>query len=368
MKLTLGFASISLALILTLYGAGLLTIAAPALLGHLPPALQSCPVQCLKYAPTLSLNRPLRIMSWNIQFLAGSYYPFWSEPDREPPLLESDLEKNLKRIVNVIREVNPDILQLQEVHLTHPVSFHQNQLQMLLHHLSDIFPCYTYGSYWKARLIPQKKMMGEIDMALVTMSRFQIDEAFLRLLPSTRTRRVVIPFYPRHSMMEVRFLLEQGGSLTAINTHLDAPTLERGDMTLQTEAVFHRLNRLTHKRRLWFVSGDFNLIPPGLYPHLPENQKPHYYEKSRLAPFYKKFHAVPSLEDISSPNRPLWLTAYDLNKDALDLIVDYIFTPEYIKPTHSRVLHLPLDISDHMPLVTELILQSDRKASLARIE
>ena len=353
-----GFATITLALLMGLSGAGLLVFAGPRLLGFHPPDIQPVEVYCPAHTKPIPAGKPLRIMSWNIQFLAGSFYPFWEE-DRETPLTKAELSTNLEKIVNVIREVDPDILQLQEVHLTHPITFHQNQLNLLYEKLADRLPCYSHASYWKARFIPQKKLMGNIDMQLMTMSRYKMDEAIQKLLPATRKKRAYIPFYPRHSLLEVRMPLDRGGSLNAINTHLDSPGIDRGNMYAQVDAVQNRLEVLTEKKRLWFISGDFNLVPPNFFHKLPENQKSYYSEVSLLIPFFQKFRGIPELSEIQGPNWKNWLTAYDLNRGYLDLIIDYIFRPDYIGSINTKVLHLPLDISDHMPVITELTLPSE---------
>ncbi|WP_281647557.1 endonuclease/exonuclease/phosphatase family protein [Parendozoicomonas sp. Alg238-R29] len=352
-----GFAT-TLALVLALIPAGAATFSTliPFLLGDNPPTYQQLPVQCSDTVPKLSPGQPIKVMSWNIQFLAGAYYPYWTPGFDQPLLKPEDIDRNLERIVEVIREENPDILQLQEVHRTHPLTHHRDQLAMLYEKLSDFLPCYSSASYWKARFIPSKYLTGNVDMAMVTMSRFHIKSASKQLLPATRRTRILVPFYPRHSLLETNFTLSQGGQFTTINTHLDCPSIGRGRMDEQIHALLKRITQLTEEGRLWMLSGDFNLTPPGFYPKLPDNQKSFYSEKSPLTPFYKNFHGIPQLKDIHGAEGKRWLTAYDLNRDYLDLLIDYIFHPHYINSGDDRVRHLPLDISDHMPVFTTLYL------------
>ena len=354
MRRTQGFATVTLALLIVLPGTGLFVAGAARVLGFRPPPIQSSEVFNPQGSPKIPRDKPLRVMSWNIQFLAGEYFPYWEDGNNQQ-LHEQDIARNLDKIIRVIREVDPDILQLQEVHFTHPITFHKNQLDMLYRKLSDRLPCYSHASYWQATFAPHRRLMGNIDMRLVTMSRYQMDEAIQKLLPATRKKRAHIPFYPRHSLLEVRLPFSDGGSIKAINTHLDAPGIGRGSMYEQIDAVQRRLQLLTDNKRLWFISGDFNLIPPNFYHRLPDNQKPNYAENSLLIPFYERFRGVPELADIQGPDWKHWLTAYDLNRDDPDLIIDYIFRPGYIQAMNSRVIHLSMDISDHMPVVTELI-------------
>ena len=190
---------ITLALLATLSTAGLLAVTAPVfpyLLGFHPNHLEPSFTHCSTPAPKIEPGKPIKVLNWNIQFLAGAYYPYWHHTFNQPLLTEEDLQKNLEGIVNVIREEKPDIIQLQEVHRTHPLTFHQDQLKMLHDKLSDILPCYGTGTYWKAHFIPSRHLTGQVEMSLVTMSRFRIDRAVTEVLPTTRRKRILVPFYP----------------------------------------------------------------------------------------------------------------------------------------------------------------------------
>lgn len=360
---------VALALLATLSATGLLAVSVPLLpyfLGYHPPEIERLPVHCSVHTPRIDPKKPLKILNWNIQFLAGKYYPYWSDEFDQPMLTEDDIEKNLDKIIRVIREENPDIIQLQEVHRTHPLTHHRDQLPMLYEKLSDILPCYSSGTYWKARFIPSRYLTGEVEMSLVTMSRYYMEGATKELLPATRRKRVLVPFYPRHSLLGTHFPLQSGETFTAINTHLDSPTTGRGKIDEQIHAVLRHITRLTEKNQLWTLSGDFNLVPPGFHETLPENQKTSYSPYSPLTPFYKHFKGIPALTDVFGPQGDQWATAYDLNPGTLDLVIDYIFHPPYIQSGQSQVKHLPLDTSDHMPVITTLYLKEQSRKTESR--
>ena len=122
-------------------------------------------------------------------------------------------------------------------------------------------------------------------------------------------------------------------------------------MNGQIHTLLNRVTKWTEKHRLWMLSGDFNLLPPGFYETLPENQKHHYSPYSPLTPFYQNFKGIPELKDVFGPNSQKWLTAYDMNPE-LDLVIDYIFHPRSIHSEQNRVRHIPLNLSDHMPVIT----------------
>lgn len=55
-----------------------------------PEAREVLPVSCSTRAPTLTPGQALKVMTWNVQYLAGKRYVFWNDlangTDESPPL------------------------------------------------------------------------------------------------------------------------------------------------------------------------------------------------------------------------------------------------------------------------------------------
>ena len=80
-----------------------------------PEAKETLPVSCVApRAPTLLPGQALKVMTWNVQYLAGKNYVFWydtadgSGPDERPTV--EDMAASLDEVARVIRDEQPDLL------------------------------------------------------------------------------------------------------------------------------------------------------------------------------------------------------------------------------------------------------------------
>ena len=89
----------------------------------------SCPIT----APVLVPGQALKVMTWNIQYLAGKRYVFWNDlaagTDEAPTA--DDMAFSLDEVARVIRDEQPDIVLLQELDTNAKASAYQDQLALL---------------------------------------------------------------------------------------------------------------------------------------------------------------------------------------------------------------------------------------------
>jgi hypothetical protein len=84
-----------------------------------PAAVQAEPVVCADNPPTLHPDQSLKVLSYNVQFMAGKNYVFFFDvpnypnPDKYPS--QADIDRTLSEVARVIDDENPDIILLQEV-------------------------------------------------------------------------------------------------------------------------------------------------------------------------------------------------------------------------------------------------------------
>src|SRR5690606_32777428 len=101
-----------------LFLALVLFVAVYALTWH-PADRETAPVACSAPAPALQPGQALKVMTWNIQYLAGKRYVFWydladgSGTDERPTA--EDIAYTLDEVVRVLRDEQPDIVLLQEL-------------------------------------------------------------------------------------------------------------------------------------------------------------------------------------------------------------------------------------------------------------
>ena len=152
-----------------------------------PEERETLPVRCTAEAPVLIPGQALKVMTWNLQYLAGKRYVFWydlpdgSGPDDRPT--PEDMAFSLDEVTRVIRDEQPDIVLLQEVDENAKSSAYQDQLKLLQERLADLYPCSSQAFDWKADFVPNLHIFGSVGRKLATLSRYQVEHAERQQLP-----------------------------------------------------------------------------------------------------------------------------------------------------------------------------------------
>ena len=75
-----------------------------------PAAVQAEPVVCADNPPTLKPDQSLKVLSYNVQFMAGKNYVFFFDvpnypnPDKYPS--QTDIDRTLSEVARIIHEEN----------------------------------------------------------------------------------------------------------------------------------------------------------------------------------------------------------------------------------------------------------------------
>ena len=135
-----------------------------------PP--QRGPVRVLP-APSavhLQAGQSLKVLSWNIQFMAGKNNLFWfdlpdlSGPDSRPS--RADIERTIADVARIVCAENPDILLLQEVGDGHSATDGEDQLARLLALLPEEYANHTSAFYVYAAFVPHRHVLGSVGIKL----------------------------------------------------------------------------------------------------------------------------------------------------------------------------------------------------------
>ncbi|RMT36852.1 Endonuclease/exonuclease/phosphatase protein [Pseudomonas syringae pv. spinaceae] len=330
-----------------------------------PPAHELLTASCSTavQAPKLVPGQALKVMTWNIQYLAGKRYVFWydmadgSGPDERPT--PEDLAYNLDEVARVIRDEQPDIVLLQGVDDGAKNSDYQDQQKLLQERLADLYPCSTQAFYWKAEFVPSPHIWGSVGRKLTTLSRFHIDSAERLQLPMPDANIISRQFQPKNALLVSYLPLRDGGKLAVINTHL--ATAKPGDGTAheQIASTETLLSKLEGGGTPWLIGGDFNLLPLGQYQRLPEQQRHGYAADSELHALWEKYPMIPNNTESSGTDRSQWLTHFpnDNRINGPDRTVDYLFYSPSLKRVSARVRKDDtLLISDHLPVIGRFLL------------
>lgn len=326
-----------------------------------PEAKETLAVSCAANAPTLVPGQALKVMTWNVQYLAGKRYVFWNDlaqgPDERPT--PEDMAFSLDEVARVIRDEQPDIVLLQELDDGAKASDYQDQLKLLQERVADLYPCSTHTFDWKADFVPSPHIFGSVGRQLATLSRYQVEHAERLQLPVVPGNVISRQFQPKNALLVNYLPLSDGGQMAVLNTHLDRAREHDDTLQLQVTAIAKVLDRFEARGTPWLIGGDFNLLPLGQYRRLPAGQRTPYSADSVLHTLWDKYPMIPTNSEASGIDRAQWLTHFP-NDPALsgpDRTVDYQFYSPRLKRVEAQVRQDDtLRISDHLPLIARFLL------------
>lgn len=328
-----------------------------------PPAVQAEAIVCAEDAPVLQPGQSLKVLTYNVQYMAGKNYVFFYDlphdagPDERPSA--ADITQTVQEVARIIRAENPDLVLLQEVDDGSARTDYEDQLARLLALLPQDYRCHTSAFYWKAAFVPHPRIMGAIGHKLSIVSKYQIDQASRYQLALAPGNPLTQQFNPKRAILEARLPVENSQDVALLTTHLEVANRGTEVMQKQVAAVRERLDALDQNGATWLLGGDFNLLPPGQFERLQEDQKSNFRAETELQPLFDRYHVIPGLEDIHGDNASQWYTMFvnDPRTTKPDRTLDYIFFAESMTLVDGYVRqHDTLSISDHLPVIAEFKL------------
>lgn len=311
-------------------------------------------------APMLEPGQEIKVMTWNVQYMAGKKYTFFYDtvnsdgPDLMPG--PDEVVKSFKGVARIIEHENPDIILLQEVDDGAKRTYYEDQLQTLLNLLPDHYKSYTSSYYWKNRFMPMKKIWGSTGMKLAIISKYRITE-------STRHQLSLIPKQPlekafnfKRAVMKAKLPVRGGKDFFALNTHLSAFSQGTDNMTKQVKEVLVILDNIERTDGSWVLGGDFNLMLPGEYEKSSEICKCYYQSETEMSYIMEKYPLLPDLYDLRSLNRENFFTHFsnDPSIEAPDRTIDYLVYSPKLGKYHRHYVRQrdAMEVSDHFPVVS----------------
>lgn len=312
-------------------------------------------------SPETFVPNMLKVMSFNVQFMAGKNYVFFYDmeggPDTRPTL--ADVEITLDRVAEIIAAENPDVVMLQEINDEHDSRTHfVNQITALQQRLGELaYPCQASAHYWQAGLVLHPQVLGAVSMKLVTLSRYPLLEARRYQLPLMDNDPLTRRFYFQRALLESWMATASGTPVALLNTHFDAWGEGSGLMQRQVAATQAVLDSLDSRQIPWILGGDFNLLPDDgnrQWQRLSETFGPGYDAETALSVLSARYQGIPSLTDLSGAKPQHWYTYYPNNPAVTgpDRTIDYVFYSDQWRLDRGYVRFWnTLDASDHLPVV-----------------
>jgi endonuclease/exonuclease/phosphatase family metal-dependent hydrolase len=311
---------------------------------------------CPANTPLLDKGASVKIMTWNIQFMAGTGYHFWFEPldDSGPDKRanKEDILKTIEAVAIVIQQENPDIILLQEVDDGAKRTDKEDQLQKLLKLLPKSYSSHTSCFYWKTAFLPHPKIMGSTGMKLSIISKYKIENAVRHSLPLIPQNWIVQQLGIKRAILEATFPYKGGGELIVMNTHLEAYSQGYDTLQKQVVQIKEQLLKLDEAQADWIIGGDFNLLPTGQYQQLDDESRKEFQAETELQLLYDHFSVLPSRQQLAE-NEADWLT-YLPNAPSIqsaDRTLDYLIHSNGLMPQKVAVNQTAgFSCSDHAPL------------------
>ena len=349
-------------LILAVFGAALSASLWAWFAVYQPPDLERVPVHCAADAPTLSPGQTVKVLNWNVQYMAGKDYHFFYEGGPDAQVEPEDIHRTTAEVARIIREEDPDVVLLQEVYDGAVRTEYIDELARLRRQLPDDYACHTSAFYWRAPFVPHPRILGSVGMKLVVLSKYRVDEALRHQLTLKPADPVTKHFGLRRAVQEVRLPVDGGPDFVALNTHLEAFAQGTGLMAQHVDEIQAILQQITSNGHPWLIGGDFNMLPPDAeaYDRLQPSQRDYFNDDAtEITPLFDAYQSVPTLEELRGPSAADWFTHFpnDPSVEGPNKTIDYLFLPDDLPlGAHSVRQHDTLHISDHLPVIGQFRL------------
>jgi endonuclease/exonuclease/phosphatase family metal-dependent hydrolase len=285
----------------------------------------------------------IKVMTYNIGYLSGMTNN--RAVERSYELIHSNLLKSSE----VLKEINPDIVCLQEIDFNADRSYNFNQLDSLATLLD-----YPYGasavnwdkSYVPFPYWPIKYHFGKIVSGQAILSKMLLFNHSAKVLIKPKS----VPFYYNKfyldRLVQIAFLeVSDVDTLVVMNTHLEA--FDRETREIQVETVAAMYKELSAKYAV-ILLGDFNSKPPFANDERDiDNTLKKIYQLDGIS------EAISEREYLANEDR---FFTFD-TKNPYERL-DYIFySGTRIKKVDAGVAHQAGKVSDHLPVWMSFILK-----------
>lgn len=323
--------------------------------------------------PAANPDSSILVMTWNIRYGFGRGPWFGDACGYKVIYTREEIITNLQAVAQRIREVNPDILLLQEADINSSRSGYVDQVSWLLNNTD--FNYAAYGMQWKAQFIPSDGL-GRVEESNAIFSRWKLKDA-KRFQLARRSDQMAIEryFYERYCMVEATAEIPGFSDLAVVNIHASAFSTD-DTKKLNLEEFKKEMDNLSGQGRFFVAGGDLNTIPPGsaktdyciedMCPnesfHQPGDDPMHKIgsnytgESDWIDPIFKTYKSAITPDQYLA-DQEKYFSHTTRPEHFWDRTLDYLFTDNRWRNGSSAVKQDFLTDSDHAPVVGELILK-----------
>lgn len=298
----------------------------------------------------------IKVMTWNIKF-GGGRIDFFFDCHGDRVIMEkSEVETNLKQLAEKIKEVDPDILFVQEADVNAKRSAFIDQVQYLLDHTALNYG--AYASQWKASHIPSDGI-GKMDSGNAILSKWKFSDAKRIALPLIGEQNFIVRyFYLKRNILEAQVEINNK-NLHLLTTHASAYAQD-DTKKKQLEIICNYTDSLAKKGENVILGGDFNALPPFSVQTQKfddtactdgEFEADDYSQESNwMQAYYDQFNAAIPLNEFRDNNHKHYTHTTDKN-GFWNRKLDYIFTNGKFAEKSGETIQKWMQVSDHAPII-----------------
>jgi endonuclease/exonuclease/phosphatase family metal-dependent hydrolase len=312
----------------------------------------------IETAPYLVPGQHIRVVTFNVQFLAGTGYHFFYDGGPDTLVARRDIELTALKVGAFIAKSQADLVLLQEVDCGARRTAYLDELTLLRSAMPTELQNYVATFYWRSKFVPHPKILGSAGTKLVIFSRYRLGRARRYRLPGNSTNPIDRDFNLKRAILEVELPIANGECLRILNTHLEAFPKGRV-MERQIQKVLERLNCLDPQGQPWILGGDFNLLPPGQSVRLNPETRGIHREPSEIAALFERYSGVPTVAEATGDQRQRFFTFTQRSGQNRIPVrtLDYFFAAPTMGVGRYKVEQEGMfDVSDHLPLIAEFVL------------
>jgi endonuclease/exonuclease/phosphatase family metal-dependent hydrolase len=313
----------------------------------------------LAAAPLLSSGQSIKVVTYNVQFFAGTSYNFFYDGGPDTLVDPRDVEITIRDFAAFITAENPDFILLQEVDHGARRTAYLNEVNLVLTALPSELRNHVGTYYWRSKFVPHPKIMGSAGTRLMIFSRYRLGKGRRYQLPLRPANPIEQDFNLKRAILEAYVPMTDGGSFVILNTHLEAFARGTNIMERQIEKVLRRLAMLEELNVPWVIGGDFNLLPPGQWARLSPLSRGAHTDPSEISAIFQRYAGVPTVSDATGEEMRKYFTF--TQRSGTDRIpvrtLDYLFAAPTVAVERYAVNQEGMTkVSDHLPLVGEFRL------------
>ncbi len=306
------------------------------------------------------VGEQIRVMSLNFGFGAySSDYSFFMDGGvYSRAYSEDEVMKNLSSAIEDIKEINADIIALQEVDIDGTRSYHVDQMKLFSESLGS-YNSVSAVNYDSSYLFyPFDEPHGANKSGIMTFSKYAIGSAVRRSLPVENS---LMKFLDLDRCYSKSFTsTENGKKLCIYNLHLSAYTSDGTIATAQLKMLIDDMYSEYENGNYCIALGDFNmdlLEDSSQYFITIESHEDYNWAKPfdlSLIDGKLSLFASYNLPSCRNADRP-----YDGEGSCFVLTVDGMLCTQNISVMQMFTYNADFEYSDHQPVVFDIILEEN---------